>query len=97
VSQVSKNTLMAKAKGITTSISRQPGDMRSRTPTGVFADDYNRLVELVLSRFPHLSPVLPPKAAKYQGGGGDWFSGHSYAEIDSFAEQLFQILSEVEE
>jgi hypothetical protein len=85
---------MAKAKGITNSISRQPDDQRSRTPTGAFADDYNRLVELVAKRFPELVPLLPPQATKYQGGGGDWFSAHSYAEIDSFAEQIFQLLAE---
>lgn len=85
--------LMAKAQGITISINKKGREERSSKPTALFAEDYNRLRDLTAQSFPALAPLLPPRVTTYEGGAGTHWSHQSYAEIDSFAEQIYQLLA----
>jgi hypothetical protein len=90
---VSKDTLKAKARGFTISIEKMDEKQRDSTPSGEFGEDYNRLRVLVLQSLPNFAPILPPPVAFYQGGGGRLFTYQSFGEINTYCEQIFQMLS----
>jgi hypothetical protein len=92
-----RKNLMAKAHGITTSINKKSREERSSTPTGLFADDYNRLRDATAKAYPDLEPLLPPRVQLYEGGNNTMWSHQGYAEIDAFAEQIYQLLAEQQE
>ena len=88
-----RKNLMAKSQGITVAINKKSREERSNVPTGVFADDYNRLHDLTAEAFPDLNAFLPPRVDTYNGGAGTRWSHQGYAEIDTFAEQIYQLLA----
>jgi hypothetical protein len=85
---------MAKALGITISINKKSREERSQKPTALFAEDYNRLRNAALRYFPDLESLMPPEVETYAGGANTRWSHQSYAEIDAFAEQIYQLLLE---
>jgi hypothetical protein len=87
-----RKDLMAKAAGITVSIGKKPAKDRDGKPSGMTADDYNRLRDAALAMFPHLGTLLPPRALTYEGGAGTRWSHQTWNEIDVYAEQIFQLL-----
>jgi hypothetical protein len=44
--------------------------------------------------YPDLEPLLPPRVQLYEGGDRTTWSHQGYAEIDAFAEQIYQLLAE---
>jgi len=95
--QIPKKSLMAKARGFTASIDKMNEKERALIPSGEYGDDYNRLRDLVLQQYPHLKELLPPAVETYVGAGGRTRYTHQrYSEINTFSEQLFQLLSEEE-
>ncbi len=84
---------MAKAMGITNAVSRKSHEERANRPSGLFADDYNRLRDLTAESFPDLEALLPPRVQTYEGGAGTRWSHQLYAEIDTFAEEIYQLLA----
>jgi hypothetical protein len=88
--------LMAKAKGFTNSISRAGEDHRRQNPSASFGQDYNRLRTAVLENFPALSPLLPPEASiEPPSPGYTSYTKDSYNELDTYCEQLYQLLETV--
>lgn len=92
----SATLLIAKARGFTISIREMTPEQRLKQPTAEFANDYNSLRAQVAATFSELEPYLPPAVELYRGGSGDRMYPHqSYAEIDTFAEQLQQLLEAI--
>ena|SRR5437899_6661676 len=92
--QFSKNDLMAKARGFTTSIQKMDEKQKANAPSGEYGDDYNKLRNLVARLYPQLAELLPPPVKIYSGHGGDrHYTQQSYSEIDTFCEQITQLLS----
>ena len=90
--------LIAKARGFTISIREMASEQRVKQPTQEFAEDYNSLRSQVAEAFPELTSHLPPEVSLYRGGGGvRMFPHQSYGEIDTFAEQIQQLLEAVRE
>ena len=91
---IKRTDLMAKALGITTSINRKSREERSIQPPGLFGEDYNRLRDFAAASFPDLEQLMPPKVTFYDGGNNTKWTQQSYTEIDSFAHQVYEILSQ---
>ena len=92
---ITKKHLMAKARGFTLSIGKMRDNQRDRTPSGDYGDDYNKLRNLTAQLHNDLADILPPLVATYEDGG-ERYTEQSYAEIDTYCEQIFQLLSEKE-
>jgi hypothetical protein len=90
---ISKEVLKAKARGFTISIGKMDEKQRAATPSVGFGEDYNRLRSLVLQVRPDLNSLLPPPVTFYGGGSGQDFTHERFGEIDTYCEQIFQILS----
>lgn len=85
--------LIKKAIGFTESIRRMSQEERQRQPTKLYVDDYNKLRDLVTQLRPDLVDVLPPRVEFDQMGTANrLLCVQRYAEIDGFAEQIFQLL-----
>jgi len=89
----SKDVLKAKARGFTIAIEKMNEKQRMSTPTGDFGEDYNRLRALVLELRPDLKPALPPGVTSFRAQSGETYTRQSFGEIDTYCEQIFQILS----
>lgn len=95
--QVPKKSLMAKARGFTASIDKMNDKERGLTPSGEYGEDYNKLRQLVLQQYPHLKELIPPPVDTYVGANENYrYTRQRYSEINTFCEQLFQLLSEEE-
>ena len=89
---ISKNALIAKARGFTISIQKMDEKQRANSPSAEYGEDYNKLRNLVQQQHSGLSDVLPPPVQFYKGG----VRVHTlqrYSEIDTFCEQIVQLLS----
>ncbi len=92
--KLSKNDLIAKARGFTNSIAKMDEKQKSTTPSGEYGSDYNKLREIVVRQYPQLTELLPPQVHLYAGASGDrHYTRQSYSEIDTFCEQIIQLLS----
>lgn len=89
-----KDLLIGKASGITKAIDAMDGAQRQRLPSVAFGEDYNRLRTTVGESFPQLKALLPPTV-----GRSDTFDGSdaTYAEIRTYAEQIYQMLGALDE
>ena len=85
-----KNALIGKAHGITTAIDKMNGHQRQRMPSVDFGEDYNRLRAATAKEFPDLEPLLPPPVKKSHDFDG---TDSTYAELRTFAEQIYQMLA----
>jgi hypothetical protein len=85
---------MAKAKGFTGSIARMPDSQRSNTPRIEVGEDYNLLRSSTAESFPELVPLLPPliRIVRRDEGGG--YSAITFSELDTYCEQIYQMLTE---
>ena len=92
---ITKKQLMAKARGFTISIEKIADNQRDCSPSGNYGDDYNKLRNLTAHLLNDLADILPPLVETYEDGGVR-FTQQSYAEIDTYCEQIFQLLSEKE-
>lgn len=90
--RISKNSLAAKARAFTISIQKMDEKQRSRSPSGEYGNDYNRLRRLVEEQYPEFRELLPPPVQLFEGSDSH-FSRQSYSEIDTFCEQIVQLLS----
>jgi hypothetical protein len=99
VTDSTKKILMAKAKGFTISIEKMNDNERSRTPSFKFGTDYNLLRDAVASRYPSVTEFLPPSVGmKTEGGRSETgYTAGYYSEIYTYCEQIFQMLSDIEE
>lgn len=88
---VSKNILIAKARGFTTSIQRMDEKQKSRVPSGEYGEDYNRLRNQVQQQYPQIAGLLPPEVDFFEGADSQ-LTRQCYSEIDTFCEQLTSIL-----
>ncbi|ESS68929.1 hypothetical protein MGMO_141c00120 [Methyloglobulus morosus KoM1] len=94
---IPKKSLMAKARGFTVSIDKMHEKERGMTPSGEYGEDYNKLRELVLQQFINLKDLLPPVVETYYDANFKMkYSRKRYSEINTFCEQIFQLLSEEE-
>lgn len=92
--QLSKNDLIAKARGFTKSVEKMDEKQKSTKPSGEYGNDYNRLRQLVLKQYPQLIDLLPPQVRVCPvAGGSRHYTEQSYSEIDTFCEQIIQLLS----
>jgi hypothetical protein len=89
-----RTDLMAKALGITTSINRKSREERSNQPSGLFGEDYNRLRDFAAQSFPAIEPLMPPRVTLYSGGNNTRWTQETYIEIDAFAQQIYEMLSQ---
>ena len=89
---ISKNALIAKARGFTISIQKMDEKQRGRTPSAEYGEDYNNLRNLVAKLYPRLIDLLPPEVQFFEGGTSN-FTRQGYSEIDTFCEQIVQLLS----
>ena len=95
--QIPKKTLMAKARGFTASIEKMNEKERAITPSGEYGDDYNNFRDLVAVAYPHLKPLLPPPVETFfSSDTRHKYTRQRYGEINTFCEQMFQLLSEEE-
>jgi hypothetical protein len=92
MSSISPSDLMAKARGITSSIERTALGTQQSLPSQSFGADYNRLREETQRLFPHLGPILPPPATFGEWSTGDSFTKQSYGELHGYSEQIYQLL-----
>lgn len=88
-----RQLLMAKARGFTISIEKMNEKDRSRTPAGQYAKDYNQLLAATQKMHPELDGLLPPAVRTYLNYGSEYSAAH-FNEIDSYCEQIYQLLSE---
>lgn len=86
--------LRAKAKGYTESINRMLESERRESPSEAFGDDYNAFRLLVVDARPDLRPLVPPEVAYYNAMGGAVLCHQTFAEIATFCEVIYQLLSE---
>ncbi len=93
--RVTNKELMAKAKGFTISIEKMDEKQRANTPSAEFAEDYNRLLTLTSTLHPNLNDLLPHRVGTHLGASGNRkYSDQSFAEINTYCEQIYQLLSE---
>ncbi len=93
--QIGKRQLMAKARGFTTSISKLSKDERLSSPSGSYGEDYNRLRAAVVKLYAYLGDILPPNVdIERSAMTGGSFTYQSYAEINTYCEQIYEILNE---
>lgn len=94
---INPKILMAKARGFTISIEKMNDTDRKRSPSAQYGKDYNNLLQATEEMFPKLVNILPPKIeiGKYQTGNE--FTIQQYSEIDSYCEQIYQLVSECNE
>lgn len=96
-SDITNRQLMAKARGFNLSIEKMNEKQSLSTVSGDYGDDYNRLRQLTIDNFPDLAPLLPPSVTTYTSrSSGNKYTEQSYGEIDTYCEQIFQLLSEME-
>jgi len=86
--------LIAKAKGMAAAIRDLQGPERTRTPTGAFAADYNRLRHNAAELLKDVEDLLPPTVRTFEDGMVEQWSEAPYQEILSYCEQLAQLLDE---
>ena len=91
-----KKFLMAKARGFTISIEKMGEKVRETNAPGNYGEDYNKLRELTEKTFPDLGQFLPPPVAFYRISNNTDYTQQKYIEIDTFCEQIYQILGGVE-
>ena len=89
--QNNKNLYKAKALAFTNSLRAVERDDQSASPSGIFGTDYNDLRKNVITEFPDLAKFMPP-AVNFDPDFGN--VSQSYSELDTFCEQIFQLLSE---
>jgi hypothetical protein len=94
---ITKKILMAKARGFTISTAKMNEKERLNTPSGKYGDDYNNLLKLTIELYPDLESILPPKVDIYTTDFGDSFSSSRYNEIDTYCEQIYQLVSDSED
>jgi hypothetical protein len=92
-----KKMLMAKALSFTNSIRSMTSDDRKELPSEVYANDYNQLRSLVLREFMEIANLLPPGAQTFEAIGHKRLSAQRFSEIDTFCEQIYQLLSALDE
>lgn len=92
VQRIGRRELMAKARGFTTSISKLSREERSSSPSASYGEDYNRLHAGVLGLYSHLADILPPTVDITRGAMP--YTMQSYAEINTFCEQIYEILNQ---
>jgi hypothetical protein len=88
--------LKAKARGFTISIARTDPKSREKNPNVDFGLDYNKLLALTKDNYPQLIELLPPEAKIYSDSGFEYTISF-YNEIDTYCEQICQLLSELED
>lgn len=88
--------LMAKALGFTNSITRLSSEERNQNPSKVYGEDYNRLRTSAGDKFPAIKEFLPPPAAVFDDGQFDG-TAQMFGEILTWSEQIYQLLSSIEE
>lgn len=94
-SEVTIKNLMAKAKGFTISIEKMDEKQRANTPSGQYGEDYNKLLGFVGKLCPNLIELLPPRVGTRHGSSGHiTYSEQSFGEINTYCEQIYQLLSE---
>lgn len=91
---VTGKLIMAKARGFTISIEKMNDKDRIRTPNGDFGKDYNRLLAAAKQLYPDIADLLPPTVGIYESGSGSEYTDSHYSELDSYCEQIFQLVSE---
>ena len=90
-----KKDLIAKARGFTIAIQKMHNEQRLKTPNGVYGHDYNMLRELTMQSYPSLKVLLPPAVSIYTGHGTvNTYTNASFGEIDTYCEQICQLLGE---
>lgn len=95
---IAKNILIGKARGFTNSIQRMDEKQKSQRPSGEYGSDYNTLRELVRKHYPSLAELLPPLVHIYRGSSGErTYTTQSYSEIDTFCQQIIELLSSINE
>lgn len=95
---IPKNSLIAKARGFTTSIQKMDEKQKAQSPSGEYGSDYNALRDLVARHYPRLIELLPPAVQTYRGHASDrTYTRQSYSEIDTFSQQIIELLSSFNE
>ena len=89
---IDKNILIAKAQGITSAYTKMTESERNAAPRDSYGEDYNRLRQLIADQHPELEPVLPPPVTFETGGSSTW-TKEPFAVINSYCEQITQMLT----
>jgi hypothetical protein len=84
--------LRAKVVGLISGIQSFNEKERGNTPSGSFAENYNRIVDAIADKHEELRKSLPPRADTYQGGSGKWFSHTTYCEMLAHLNELRELL-----
>ena len=85
--------LRLKALGFVDSINKMTQKERERYPTGIYADDYNRLRGMVVESKPELTELLPPEAEIMDNELYGKLSRQRFNEIGTFCQQIVNFLS----
>lgn len=89
-----KELFRAKALAFNNSIRAMDGSEKNHFPTAIYGDDYNGLRQNVLRAYPELVSFMPPAAqTEYEFNQ----TSQRYSEIDTFCEQIYQLLSTMKE
>lgn len=91
-----KKYLAAKAHGFTSAYTKMNESERRGHPRGVYGEDYNRLRDLVIEQDPDLESLLPPAVTFYTTNNSNW-TLESFAIINTFCEQISQMLTGIDE
>jgi hypothetical protein len=88
---------IAKAQGFTISIGRMSAEQRSQHAKGSYGGDYNSLRLFTIEHAPSLKPLMPPEVEVFKSAmAGILTCRQSYSDIDTFCEQIVQLLTVVD-
>jgi hypothetical protein len=88
------DVLIAKARGFTVSHAEMTEQQRTDTPNESYGNDYNQLRRLALDAAPDLEDLMPPEVSFREVLSG-MICVQSFGEINTFCEQIVQLLSTV--
>ena len=88
---IDKKLLIAKTQGFTEAYKKMAPEERRKTPDVLYGEDYNNLRILILTNCSPIADLLPPEVPISKEGLG--YTAQTYAAINTYCEQIIQILS----
>ena len=85
--------LQKKVLGTIQAIEKMSAEERSKSPSGRFGADYNKLLLAVAGTRPELKDLLPPMVEVFQSMVMGELTHQSFSEILTYYSQIYQLLS----
>ncbi len=95
---IDKKLFVAKAQGFIIAFEKMGKDERVANPSGTYAEAYNGLRSAVIELLPEFEPIMPPAVQLLPGfTSGSYVSAVPFAEINTYCEQISQMLTGIDE